>query len=709
MPEFDNTNKVPESNNTSKVPRQKSSERNALHDFASYNCLFTLSGLYEKQLTSQKKFLTDPVNTNIIARSSGIGDYYRTAAVNNLDENGVPYTKNEKSAMVADILYDPAYKDSGKVADTMHDIFFENVNIISTVGPNVERNLSNFTKMTFELHEPYGITLLERLRVVAFRNGYKDYQAAPFLLTINWVGFDEQGNPMNKKAQSLERRVPIFITRVEFEVNAGGAVYTVTAVPYPEMAFDDSFKFPRTQFPTNVSTIGAWINSTETALRAQMIDEQKGGFREFEDFYKFDISEIKHLLGAGMVSSEETESILHTGTPAEVYGPDDEMLAADQAQIKQKETGMHLDKYSSLPKAFEDVIRSTDYFQNLTQNFWKNLTGAQSQQEVISTLMDEDKFVAALSKVENQYVDWFMIKPQVTNIGDTLDSITKMLPKTITFKAIPYKVHIAKLLTPGINFGKLDFKSMARRKYNYIYTGENVDVQNLRINYKTAYFHRNIRDDDSATGDTGKFKSITAGLKKLFGKEDYPEPTLPLRQYPSVLKQVNFAKRISPQNAKAQEFYDYLLNPTADMMVVELEILGDPAYVAQDIFSPYYDKILQDGQYDDQRDVFNMQSYMPIVSLDYRMPTDINDKEGKMFTQKSLESNLFFSGGYQVVKVDSSMNQGQFTQILTMVRLNNQDGDGQTPLELKKAAQGGLDEILSEENLKKYYSKFFRT
>ena len=145
------------------------------------------------------------------------------------------------------------------------------------------------------------------------------------------------------------------------------------------------------------------------------------------------------------------------------------------------------------------------------------------------------------------------------------------------------------------------------------------------------------------------------------------------------------------------------------MMAVELEILGDPAYVAQDIFSPFDDKILQDGQYDDQRDVFNMQSYMPIVSLDYRMPTDINDKEGKMFTQKSLESNLFFSGGYQVVKVDSSMNQGQFTQILTMVRLNNQDGEGQTPLELKKAAQGGLDEILSEENLKKYYSKFFRT
>jgi hypothetical protein len=54
------------------------------------------------------------------------------------------------------------------------------------------------------------------------------------------------------------------------------------------------------------------------------------------------------------------------------------------------------------------------------------------------------------------------------------------------------------------------------------------------------------------------------------------------------------------------------------------------------------------------------------------------------------------------------MNQGQFTQTLTMVRLNNQDGEGSAPKELMKAANGGLDKIMTPENIKDYYrEKFF--
>ena len=32
------------------------------------------------------------------------------------------------------------------------------------VVPNAERNLANFTKMDFEMHEPFGMTLIEKIR-----------------------------------------------------------------------------------------------------------------------------------------------------------------------------------------------------------------------------------------------------------------------------------------------------------------------------------------------------------------------------------------------------------------------------------------------------------------------------------------------------------------------------------------------------------------
>ena len=148
-------------------------------------------------------------------------------------------------------------------------------------------------------------------------------------------------------------------------------------------------------------------------------------------------------------------------------------------------------------------------------------------------------------------------------------------------------------------------------------------------------------------------------------------------------------QEINPASNKAQEFFDYLTNPEADMIGLEMEILGDPAYVAQDIFAPLEGKVLQDGEYDFAYNSFNMQTYMPVVHLKYRIPSDVDDKRGVMFTDKYLDENLFFSGAYQVTKIESSMNQGEFKQTLTLVRLNNQKGTGQDPA-LVKAAQSGL-------------------
>jgi len=250
-----------------------------------------------------------------------------------------------------------------------------------------------------------------------------------------------------------------------------------------------------------------------------------------------------------------------------------------------------------------------------------------------------------------------------------------------------------KLITAGMSFGEVAWEQYARRKYNYIYTGENVDIQNLRVNYKTAYYYRNVRKDAKAVaGEEGKLEKFVDDFKKIFGMEKTsPEPTLPLRQYPSVLKQRNLVQEINPASNKAQEFFDYLTNPTADMLSIEMEILGDPAYVAQDIFAPLESPVLSKGEYDTSFSSFNMLSYMPVVNLKYRMPADIDVSRGTMFSDRYLDENLFFSGAYQVTKIESSMNQGKFLQTLTMVRLNNQTGTGQDPV-LRKAALDGIKE-----------------
>lgn len=692
--------------------------RNPLHNFATYNCLFTLSGAGEQDLSSHKKLMTAPL-INIIARSAGIGDVARGGTV---DENA---TDAVRQSQLQKLFNDPNYTGSGSILDRNHDIFFENVNITSVVGPNVERNLANFIKMEFELHEPYGITFIEKIRACAFRMGYEDYQAAPFLLTINFQGFDEDGSPMVLDTGSLERRIPIFITDVDFDVNEGGAKYQVTAVPYPDMAFDDSYKFARTHIQVNANSVDEWIRLVEAGLKEQMKDERQEGAREFDDQYKFDISRIRDKLGEGTkVSTVEKDSIFSTQAVSDwiksIQEKSDDQINNDfsdmnsdfnsgtasrsKMNIFQKDKGMNIDPNTSVVKAFEDIIRSSEYYQKLIDDFWGTYAPGESQETLVKKFQDPDELANFLN--ENEYVDWFFIKPKIENLKDQgLDSVTKMYPKRITYMAIPYKVHIGKLVLPGLGLGGVDWSQYARRNYNYIYTGENIDVQNLRINYRTAYFYRNVRTDPKGVGEDGLFYNFKKGIRKWLGGKKQPEPSLPLRQYPSILKQRNLVQQVAPASLRANEFFDYLVNPEADMINVEMEILGDPAYLAQDCFSPIEDRILEDGVFDDAFKSFNMESYMPIVTLTYRMPADIDEQRGTMFSDKYLDENLFFSGAYQVTKIESTMDQGQFKQILTMVRINNQSGTT-APAELVQSAEDGMKKILANKgNLEPIFRK----
>ena len=258
----------PEQDVNKTQPRLKSDERNPLHDFASYNCLFTLSGLREDELQSQRK-LFNPQIHDIIARSAGIGGFGENLGGTNQPGNVTENLFRGEATTIQPKIPDN-YRGSFNILSRSHDIFFENVNITSTVGPNTERNLANFTKMEFELHEPYGVTFIEKIRAAAFNSGYEDYQAAPFLLTIEWKGFDDNGKPLLDKAKGLVRKVPIFITRVDFDVDQGGARYNIVAVPYSEMSFDDSYKYPRIVIPVSVDNLYTWINQVKAGLAEQM-------------------------------------------------------------------------------------------------------------------------------------------------------------------------------------------------------------------------------------------------------------------------------------------------------------------------------------------------------------------------------------------------------------------------------------------------------
>ena len=676
---------------------------NVLHKFASYNTIFTLSGITEREIQDHS-FLTNAPH-DIIARTGGIGDPRLTTGAATYKKTG----DNDALDRLVQDKYNKFienYQDSINILSRGHDVFFENINMLSTVGPNAERNLANFTKMEFQIHEPYGVTFVEKIRAATALNGYDDYQDAPLLLTIEFKGFDENGKPLN--AEGLVRKIPILIVRVDFDVNVGGAQYTITAVPHPDLAFDDRFKFPRTTLEVKASDPQEWATQVERKLKESMEKEKKANLRQVIDEYKFLIDDEVKRIGGGYKEAVKT-----------IFGQDDDESGLNSdfyvPPPKIKTANGKAETTTNLVKFFEDAVREAYGYQRLANDFWTTYleragtieSGQKITDEQLNKIINSDDFEKTL--IGNQYVDWFKIKTTVQTDTNTFDNITKMHKKKIIFRAIPYKVHILKLIKPGVSVRRLDFSRLVRKEYNYIYTGENTDVQNLRINYKSAYYMRNVFD---AKAGEGIFSTVSDAWQKVFGVEKYPEPTKQIRQYPSVIKNRSSIETVAGEGQRAQEFFDYLTNPEADMIRVEMDILGDPAYICQDMYVPLnaqgQNQIKNKGDYDSSIESFNAEQLSPLVLIRYRIPDDISDKDGLMFSKAATyrDEDLFFNGIYQVVKVESKFDNGQFLQTLTCVRMNNQQGEG-APAILQKAAD--RDFSVKEKESESPFSGMIRT
>ena len=654
-------------------------QENILHKFASYNTLFTLSGLKEEELQDQT-FLTNPVH-DVIARSAGIGNpnvsgfpaSADASVAGDQDETGSVQDRQAEADKVKE-----KFGNSIDVLKNGRDIFFEEVNLLSTVGPSEERGLADFVKMDFKLHEPFGISFVEKMRAAARLNDYVDHLDAPMLLTIEFKGFDENGRPVPQ--YGTVRKIPILITRVDLDVNEGGAIYDVQAVRINDLAFDDRFKFPRSEITIDASTLAGAGAQLEKQLNEQIVKEkEEHKVREVLDEYRIEFDDDVLAISKGYVGPK---SVQNTKKPPSLRGNNRDSIEIEVAEAQ-------VSNLTSVTKLIEDMVRSTKGYEDLATDFW---TTVLRRSGVIGAREDaSDEALKSLIKAggldmligNNPYVDWFKIKTSVKTDYRQFDSINKMHRKIITYKVIPYKIHVLKFMRPGVFMKAGAAKQSVQKQYNYLYTGDNTDIQNLRINYKTAYYMRNTIEVSKAS--SGVFEIVDNAITRFFGKEDpFNNDLTAVRGYPSIVKGRSVVNKETPNRgveARKQDFYDYLTNPTVDMMRIEMTILGDPAYICQDQFIPLnaQAEARSSGDiFDPVSGSYNADYSTPLMELVYRLPDDINDKTGLTFDRNSIkpEENLFFAGVYQIVKIESSISNGQFLQTLTCVRLNNQEGLG---------------------------------
>jgi len=230
---------------------------NELQDFSTFNVIMELAVLSAEEINDPDGTYRKDGPKNVVIRNGGgaAGKKVRTAYEEALGK--------DVEFFIDDLEFDALINDRG------------NAN-------------TNANKFKFAIHEPYSMGLfLQALQLAATTAGYKDYIGAPVLLTLDFIGYDNENR--SGRAPYARRMLPLRLTGATFRVDAGGSIYDCEALAWNEIALMDlvqSVKNDITISGTNVQELlQSGIESMTAILTEREIEEQARGIKSTGDHY----------------------------------------------------------------------------------------------------------------------------------------------------------------------------------------------------------------------------------------------------------------------------------------------------------------------------------------------------------------------------------------------------------------------------------------
>lgn len=526
---------------------------NELRDFASYNYIFTFGCLnnFEINFPDLTYRITDP--STVILKSGG-----------NAGAGGAT-----------------TYENNGKV-----EYYIDDVTIDTIVGMNPQTKQSNATGIEFKITEPLSMGLfLQALQVGSLRSGHKNYLEAPWVLSVEFVGWDVNGNKVN--APKSRRIFPLKLVDISFEVTEGGSIYNVKCVPWHEQALSNQVQAIKTDLQITGRTVQELLQSGGQSLAQHINRREQQKKKEKEvvtpDEYVILFPTKRDSATEGLGGSQEKVDSATVNPNGPEPGPNG-FSEADKRRIYESVTGTEnapipedfdaelskllgivvkrsaigesirefaekAENINTIGKAplvksfldggkqpfgrpkFVEVKDKPGTFQrgkvqvsnNLRTLTFKKGTTIQEIVEEIVILSEYGQSIADAEPDENGMIPWFKVEADVYNIDDHdhMD-LTGKYPKIYVYRVVPYKAHVSRYQPATKSSpGIQQLKQQSCKVYDYIYTGKNDDVLEFNINFDVAFF-------TAITPFGGRTKAGVADKKQnaVTGDNTEPERTL---------------------------------------------------------------------------------------------------------------------------------------------------------------------------------------
>jgi hypothetical protein len=244
----------------------------------------------------------------------------------------------------------------------------------------------------------------------------------------------------------------------------------------------------------------------------------------------------------------------------------------------------------------------------------------------------------------------------------------------VTYYVVPYTVY--NRTHPNV---PKDMPKGWHREYNYIYTGQNNDIIDFDINFNTLYYTAQTTYRGAVTS---LYKNQTESVRSTEyqnsdsyqGSEQKRNSVMPIAVKPQVYNAKSRATggTIDAKSVAVADLEDSLMTlSAADMLNVQLKIVGDPQFLKQDdcFYNPNTVNLIPGADPRLTQNGSLLTDYGEIyIQLYFRTPKDINESDG-LYDFGSNYRTSVFSGIYKVLTVQSNFKSGVFIQTIDLIRL----------------------------------------
>lgn len=420
------------------------------------------------------------------------------------------------------------------IADNSQTLQF---NISSVVQRNVlgysQARYSFQNSFTITIDEPNSVNFLENLVLSANELGIENHLHAKYILMLQFLGRDE-----NNIAKNIPQTFiyPLIIYNIQTNITSSGGSYILSCIENGTAGYNYIENVIKSQVTIEASTVGEFVVELEKKLNEA---EENINLTNINSIYpnEYQISFDDTTQAWAKWKIEQSENILN-------------VIGISKVKDKLQFVIPH---GTNITDVFNIVLASTKEYKQIQTTDNSTMKEAGADKPTTEKLNKLPVFFKIISDVEYMQYDYL----RNDYIERLKFKIKKHIAPTTILDSISYNNSIADKNTQTSRLDNLIKNNILRKKYDYIYTGTNTEVIDIKLDFDYAYF--NI--------------SVIGGGQ--FGDSNYSKGNVGNDIYNIAQKIIEHKKKIAQYNNQIENIKrnnpKYISNPSSNKNIINIK------------------------------------------------------------------------------------------------------------------------------------------